>query len=363
MQRSLLLVAVFALAMPAVAGCLGGSSSGGPAAAPGNASQASPESETGDGTGPNASGAVHEDATEWVREYWGGETERTLVDASGQVVAGVSTASPQTCFFICGGAFFPVAEDRFVAPGADRVNVTVSWSSPPTAPSIQMELFHQTAAGGDVEPIVVQNGEPVTLPVGSADLDAPFQPASLWWFYVFPAADPAGSIPPTDVQVTAVAERGGPPPAIPPAPDPWQGRDRVTLVDNTTESTTLSTTDPVVAQGAPGCVIGPCLSPWEAQNGSLVTRNASKVRAVLTWTWPGPTRPHLTYANPAGSGDATLVEDGSSRRVFGIEVTPKSGDSPWQQRSLWTFGMRLDTQGQPVGAVSGDVTLSAVAVR
>lgn len=363
MDRTLVVVTVLALVAPAVAGCLGGSSSGGPSADAGNASETTAQAGTSDATGPNVTGDVHEEATGWVRDYWGDETERDLVDASGQVVTGVSTADPQTCFFVCSGAFFPADEDRFVAPGADRVNVTVSWSAPPTAPSIRMELFHQTAAGGDAEERVVGNGETVSLPVGPDDHDAPFQARSLWWFYVFPAADPAGSIPPTEVQLTAVVERTGPVPPVPPAPDPWGGDDRGPLVENVTQSTRLTSSDPILSQGQPACMVGPCLGVWEARNGSLVPEDASRIRAVLTWTWPGPSRPMLTYGSPAGAGDATLVEDGSSRRVFEIEVTPEGADSPWQQRSLWIFGLRVETQGLAAGAASGDLTLSAAAVR
>lgn len=352
------LVAV-AIAVPALGGCVGSGPGAGPA---GDGTDGAPANGSGqDGTGPGGGASpdgaqIHEEATAWVRDRWG-DAER-IVLFEGIVQTGGVVTMPNVCIF-CTSGFIEVPAGQVVLPGTASLEVAVAWQDPPTAPDVVVAFDH-LARGGEWERATFAEPGNISIPVPANMTDAPFADVTVWRFDVDAHADPAGSNYEMDVDVTLAIRRAGELPAIPVPPDPWEGTDRVVLVDDVTRTQTYWDGFQLICISAPSCG-----TTWQPPAGPLVPPNASRVRAVLAWEWTVPSQPSLSVR--VGGGDAQpmdLVEDGDGRRVFEVAVDPGSADSPFQRRSRWTFAAGLETQGQPRGAVvDGSMTLFAEAVR
>lgn len=358
------LVAVLLL-VTLLAGCLGsGGETGG---------NLSPGSADGPPEGPSTNGTsdpdpTSEKATRWVQEHWGEQQEITLVDGTGQVWTGYSSSSDGGgtggCATPCEAAFFRPQDGALVPPGTDRLDVTVSWSEPP---GLQLDLFYEPATGEDVPPVNdIPNGEPFPVPVRERWTDRPYQPASLWWFNLWPSADPAGAVPPTEVRLEVVAERNGTLPEVGPAPNRTDPSDEITLVDGVTIDYRIG------VHPTPGCMglIVSCHPPdpgawWMSEGGSWVPGEADTVRATLAWDRPLPARPELDAIHPGGRVRMEIVEDDppAMQRTFETPVPDEAVDSPWQPRSLWRFSAVFETAGQEAGISGGSFTLTATAIR
>lgn len=361
-RLAVLIVAV--LTVPLLAGCLGSGAGSGS-----TADSSGPKAGTNASAG-NASGnrsPVSRQATDWVRDHWQGRDEVVLVDGTGQVSTGVSASqdgATGACTTPCEAAFFRPEEGKLVAPGTARLNVTVSWSEPP---GMQIDLFYEPANGRDAPPVNdVPNGEPVTIPVNASRSDAPFQAASLWWFNLWPSADPGGAVPPTEVDLEVVAERSKTLPEIGPAPDRSNATGDVTLLDAVTVDYRIG------VHPEPGCMglLVSCHPPdpgawWIPRNPALVPDDASTVRATLSWDDPVAARPGLDAIHPGGRVRMDLVEDDPTgmQRTFETTVPDEAVDSPWQQRSLWRFSAVFEEQGVEGGVSTGPYTLTATAIR
>lgn len=349
-----------------LAGCLGsGSEAGG--------NNLSPEPVDGPPEEPASNATSDRDptsqkATQWVEEHWGDQAEITLVDGTGQVWTGVSSSSDGggtgACLTPCEAAFFRPDPGEIVAPGTERLKVTVSWSEPP---GMQIDLFYEPASGEDMPPFNdVPNGEPFTIPVDDLDRDAALQPASLWWFNLWPSADPGGALPPSDVQLTVVAKRNATLPEIGPAPERGNASGDATLVDEATLTYRAG------VHPTPGCMglFVSCHPPdpgpwWTSRTGELVREDATTVRASLSWNRPLPVRPELDAIHAGGRVRMEIVEDDPTQmqRIYETSVPGEAVDSPWQQRSLWRFSPVFETQGQEAGISGGSFTLTVTAIR
>lgn len=365
-------VAVSLVLLAAATGCIGSETQD-----PSPSNLSSPVPDPGQGPPARATDAVEPNASQqasgWIEAYWGDRDKVVLVEDTGSITRGVSIGSGPfagSCIVSpCEVAFFRSDEGAIVAPGADAVNVTVSWSAPPTAPSMQVEFWYRAVDWGtetvrNVED--VPNGEPVTLPVNGSQTDAPLQPASHWWFAVSGAAEPAGPIVSTEVQVRIVAVRGETLPEAGPARAASNTSVEATLVDAVTHDYAFG------LHPRPGCVdtVSSCDPPgpgawWESQPGGLVLGNTTTVRATLSWDRPLPARPGLEAIYPGGRARMDLVDDPVTEmeRTFEVSVPDGAVDSPWQQRSLWRFSPVFETQGQDRGVSGGAFTLTATAVR
>lgn len=348
-----------------LAGCLGSGGETGGNLSPGSA-DGPPEGASANAT--SDPDPTSEKATRWVQEYWGEQQEITLVDGTGQVWTGYSASSDGggtgACLMPCEAAFFRPESEAIVAPGTERLEVTVSWSEPP---GLQIDLFYEPASGEDMPPFNdVPNGEPFTIPVDDPKRDAALQPASLWWFNLWPSSDPAGAVPPSDVQLTVVAERNATLPEIGPAPKRGNASGDATLVDEATLTYRAG------VHPTPGCmgVFVSCHPPdpgawWTSRTGELVREDATTVRASLSWSRPLPVRPELEAIHVGGRVRMEVVEDDPTQmqRTYETSVPEEAVDSPWQQRSLWRFSPVFETQGQEAGVSGGEFTLTATAIH
>lgn len=345
---------LFLAASSALAGCLGGAEP--------PAQQPQPAGFPGTLPAGSDPGATSNDsitpATAWVRDYWGEKTEVTLVEDSGTVrnLFQFPTGGCISCF----GAFFAPGEGQFVAPGSEAVEVTATWTPPPTAPGLTMTLFHRTAADGDVQEAELRSGEPLRIPVRAEDADAPLAPGSQWWFFLMPDLGAAGSaFPEVEVQFKAVAKRGPALPEFAEPPDPWGAATRLALLQGETAQEQLALLGPL------GWFCLQCRNGWEPPGPALVPAGSARLEATLSWDWAGPTKPMLHYWNAKVQGGPALAiaQDGDRQRSFALDVPPDQVDSPYQRRTTWGFFVSFDSQGQDAGAALGTMTLDVAVAR
>ncbi|HEV8359356.1 MAG TPA: hypothetical protein VGR28_02765 [Candidatus Thermoplasmatota archaeon] len=360
-MRSLPLLAAIAILL---AGCLGSSAPSEPAS-PVTPTGTDPQAADGSASPPSgaAAGAAGDGvnrATALVREYWGDRTEVVLIDDTG-TVDNEGDTDVVNCLLNCFNAFFMPAEGMFVAPGTATVEVTATWTAPPTAPSMRMAFAYRTAADADEVEGEIASGETVTIQVGPGDADAPLAPASQWWFSFFPHASPAGSVTPTEIAVKAVAKRApGDLPVFGDAPDPWKGQSRVALVQGAGGEQQILFTPQTFS-----CFN--CRTGWDSAGGALVGEGARSLEATLSWTWPGPAKPVLHYWNAvAGDNDEVvpLATDGDTSRAFALDSIPSDQlDSPYQHRSTWGFWVSFEGGPVPAGAAVGTLSLDVSVAR
>lgn len=279
----------------------------------------------------------------------------------GSTLSSAQLTACDTCI-----ASIEIPDDRSVHPGTDRIAVELDWEDPQTAPSVEVRLRWDPPVGEDGSEARTEPGN-ITVPVSSNQTDVPFANATEWSFDVDAFADPAGSHPDLEIDVTMTIVRDGPVPEIPVPRDPWDGTDEIALVDEVPRTTTLAARAPGIwfYQGASsGCICSDGFGfTWPVEEGSLVPAGAERVRAVLTWDWSSPAKPSLYRSVDGDAQPMEVVEDGDGRRVFEADVPDDLVDSVFRRRSDWSFYASLETQGQDVGAVSGSMTLTATAQR
>ena len=101
---------------------------------------------------------------------------------------------------------------------------------------------------------------------------------------------------------------------------------------------------------------------WSPPNGTLVPPDALRVLATVQWSAPAA-KPILTFDAPGAGGPMTLVQDGDAERVYEVEVTPATADSPYQARSRWSFSATWETGGQAAAVFPGSMTVHLAALR
>jgi hypothetical protein len=298
-------------------------------------------------------------ATAWVRSFWGERTRVTLIDDTGSI-SNEGDSDVLNCMLSCNNAFFAPPEGAFVAPGARSVEVTATWTPPPTAPGMAVGLAYRTAADADEVFQWVNSGETVIIPVTDKDADAPLAPRSQWWFSFFPQATPAGSVTPTDIAVMVMAQRGSDLPVFTDPKDPWSGRGSVVLRQAEGNEQIWFTPESF------SCF--ECQTGWDSSGPGLVGEGAQRVEATLAWNWPGPAKPILYYWNSkAGQETAEavpLTTDDATSRVFILEGIPADQwDSPYQQRSTWGFWVGFEGGPVPAGTAIGTLQLDVSVFR
>lgn len=297
-------------------------------------------------------------ATAWVRNYWQDRMEVVLIEETGSV-SNEGDTDVLNCLLNCNNAFFTPGNGTFVAPGAKTVEVTASWTPPPTAPSMAMGLAYRTAADADEVFQFVESGATLSIPVTDKDADAPFAPASQWWFSFFPQARPVGSVTPTEIAVKVVVKRAAGLPVFGEAKDPWGGKPSVALAHLQGDEQIWFT--PMTFS----CFN--CQTGWDSRGPGLVGEGARRIEATATWSWPGPAKPVLHYWNSVAGNAGEVVPlatDGETSRVFVLEsFPPEQTDSPYQQRSTWGFWVSFDGGPVPAGTAIGTLSIDVVAFR
>lgn len=308
---------------------------------------------------------------EWTRERWGGQDQIPVVDETRTVRAPAEVhAAGRESTWLGSAQVFRPGPGLFVLPGTTQVDVTVDWETQPEGLPLEADLLVGTAdenpswLNDEHERIdEVQAGDTVTLNVDAEDWDDPYQDASLWWFGL--NIEPETVSVPTEVElsVQATAHRDGEIPSTLVAYAPWQGQDRIQLLDGSERSNDILMDGPGSSRlyhcpdRCDGLVWGPPAGP-------LVPDEADTVRATIRWEGDLPSRPVLDWVvEPDASGSMELVDAGKDYRTFETDVPNRLADSIWQNRTAWYFRADLETAGQDPDAYSGSMTLSAEAIR
>lgn len=295
-------------------------------------------------------------ATLWVRDYWGEQTEIVVADATIRPDGGLTAAG--MCVVACGGGGVPFRDGALIAPGTQQVDLTVTYTAPPTAPGASLRVYYGTSADGPAGSGNLTSGQTLSIPVTKDNTDAPFQKASLWWFWMIPVGEPGGAAFDLPVGVKVVAKRGPQLPTFPEASDYWGKATAKPLVDGPDRSNTL-----LYFMGD-WFYCYPCQgSGWSAGKGRLVPEGSQRIEATVQWDWPGPAKPVLNFWNSDSVGVMTLVKDGASERTYEVAVPEDEFDSPYQSRSLWGFWTDWETNGSNSAVVAGSMTLKADVVR
>lgn len=354
MRPAVLLVALAAL----LAGCTAETAplQGADPAAGGGSSDGLPNATGQGGAAADGTAGNVSLGTAWVQAYWGADVQKTLLDAGGTVM-NYATTGVITCPLQCTDVFFPL--ETPVAPGTERIEVTVRYARPGTAPGMVMDFAYRTAAEDSVTFMQVEPDTPVVIDVAPSDWDAPLQARSLWWFDLFPRTDGADHISDMEVSITVVAHRAAELPEFPEPADPWARGNTVVLQAGASRANqALRTPETNSCFDCEGFF-------WESDGTGLVGPGAGTITATLAWDWPGSTKPRLGYWNGVNveGGFLELAEDGPTSRTFTLPVAPEEVDSPYQARSAWGFFATLETEGQPGGLVLGAMTLDASVAR
>jgi hypothetical protein len=331
-----------------LAGCLGASEQplvqDGDNPPPGSTPVADPPAANATGGARNATSAVGglaAQANAWAQGQWGGRGEVVLVDETATVDNLVSIAGVSPCLLDCTGAFFTPGK-LFVPPGTASVEVTPTFTAP--TPTTKVRLYYHTAADAPIVGVDVEPASTLSIPTGPEDADAPLQPASLWWFFFIPYGDPAGTTPDFELSAKIVAKRGaGELPVFGEPKDPWASGPSIALAHDSADVTLCV-----------GCAFG-----WDASGPGLVAPGAGKLHATVAWTWAGPTKATLHYANMLSNDIKPLemVEDGDASRTFELAAPSGELDSPYQQRSGWGFIVFADANDLPGPVALGSVTV------
>lgn len=307
----------------------------------------------------------------WTQQRWGSDDEVHLVDETRtvQAPADVHVAGHESTWLGSAQVFRP-DPGRFVLPGSTTVEVTVDWQTRPDGAPLQGDLLVGTAEEnpswlGDPHERVrdIQPGDTITLPVSAEAWDDPYQDGSLWWFGLDLDGDPISAPVEVDIHLQASAHREGEIPKTLVAHDPWQGTDRIELLNRSDRA------NDILVDGHGSSRLYHCPNrcdglAWAPPGGALVPEETDRVRATIRWSGDLPSRPVLGWVvEPDAAGPMRLVDEGDRYRTFETEVPDGLVDSKWQNRTAWRFTADLETAGQDPDAYTGSMTLTAEAIR
>ncbi|HVL87088.1 MAG TPA: hypothetical protein VM681_03635 [Candidatus Thermoplasmatota archaeon] len=308
---------------------------------------------TGTGTVVDEEGNEISIGTAWVREYWGTQASLPLGEETRRTGHLVGSSSAQAYAF-GRWARIELAPGKIVAPGTGSLELTVTYSPPPTMANAKLYLRYATAAGieySDWQQVVA--GTPVDVKVGEKDWDAPLAARSLWMFDVRVLAD--GSDPlDSPVTLKVVAKRApGDLPAFDPPADRWAESNKLDLVKGLKREVLFMEADPAVFGWWVGS--GNVIRPAE---NAIVPPGSKLITATISWTNPGAAKPILYYRWSADNwGPMDVTEDGAMQRTFTFAVPEKLVDSPYQARTPWYFFFGAEGSNGPVG-VAGPGTFT-----
>lgn len=333
----------------ALAGCIGGSPTD--AAAPANDS---PDVVTDPSNYSYARNASLDDGGH-IHDYWDGRDRITLMDRTDVVNSLWLTSDLIHPFRPPGGHVVP--------QGTATVEVTISWETSAISHHLPPQLWIKTAADDEAwHRADLEDGRTYEVPSSMERNDLAHQQLSAWSFQ-FRVPNPNEPVPYEPlifngtVSIHVEAIRGLELPVFPGHPDPWNGSDRLPLLETTIDR---------FFTGNIGCYWGCQDMVHEPANGSIVPFDADVVEVVMesNETVPFPTRFGLAY-HGAETRNFTRIqpdEDDGTRKVYRIPVRSGMGDGPYALQSQWRF---MPYISEPVedGATRDRYDLSARALK
>ncbi|HWG91022.1 MAG TPA: hypothetical protein VNZ52_09275 [Candidatus Thermoplasmatota archaeon] len=285
-------------------------------------------------------------------DYWGGETQITIVD--GDYDPGAEQPSvfcgwyelEKPNKFHNGCVFVQMGNGTIVYQGTSRMTVTATWSDPKTT---GVALQYQDAQAFHAEGIPLANGVAHEIPVTLETADMAHARESKWMF-VFVGSDASGGsgILAAPIHVTITIHRGLDLPVDPPHPDFW-GDKRVLDLGNTTGTLPAETADFLVFSTGfesltlpEGTVVPPGTAKLDVHFYWKVKDPAPGVAYHILPFWKsaqGPFWEAMRQNRSHGNPD-------SGEGYFEIEVTPQMTDSPYATLSQWRFAFP-QTQHEP----------------
>lgn len=131
--------------------------------------------------------------------------------------------------------------------------------------------------------------------------------------------------------------------------DYWQGKERVTIMDddvNVDQFTALGFTFFNLRNGAPG--VGG--TTFRFPEGNLVYEGTGQMEITATWTDPTVTGAVLRYRSPADSAFSEPVALTQGQAAV-LEISPEMTDMPHDKESRWMFILSAPSGGALVGKV------------
>lgn len=288
-------------------------------------------------------------------DYWGGKTQLTLMDLDTQV--GSTIIGGEVVFW------FRPDPGHVVPQGTDKLTVSMAWSEDVPTQHASPELWVRAPRDHDPRKVsAIENGKPIDITTTLADADVPHQQLSAWRFELrfHPATVPQYVEFRGRVHIVVLAHRGLDIPVLPPHPDVWNGRESITLFDDTAK--------PSVWEGAPpdssNCYSGGCPEVHRAANGTVVPYDAKAVELRLTedGTSAGTLTVRYHAADTWNWTKLTPTRVDGATKVFVIPVAGLTGDGPYAAQSLWEFAPYVSSPTEG-GQHAGGYHLTARALR
>ncbi|MHB8605005.1 MAG: hypothetical protein ACYDCK_07075 [Thermoplasmatota archaeon] len=350
-------LALAVLAMMLVAGCIGGSGTGAPAApslsAAGEKSSSSNASDVPIDQGNSTN--ISTGATPHKHDYWRGRERVTVIDRD----VPVTLQSRQAFFTLLtesrpafGAAQVNLPDGQIVYEGTGRLEFTATWTD-----ATVTGLVMRYASTGNPQlsaPIPLTSGTMVPIEVKADMTDDPHASSSLWRF-VLEASGPGGAgVAQGTVHVKADIVKMRDIETFPAHPDLFHGQPLVKIVD---KDMTLQSDDPTAGVEA---FTQHDFTPAGFAPDAPVPPDAKSVLLLLTVK-------SATYNNPLGDSSkismnyktarssfnerpANLTQQVGKVYLFSMHVGQGDGDSFYAKTSQWRFDPIIDdnVQGTPL---------------
>jgi hypothetical protein len=300
--------------------------------------------------------------------YWGGATEKTLLDADIASSDLLPQASPTQLglFAFRAGAGrglgttpFSLPEGNIVPPETNKLEVKVTWADSPTITGLRLAFSNASSERTTTLPPLPKGGGTYTIPCDLLSNDIPHTSVSKWQFYLVPSNDVGPGVFNGTAHVAIKAYRNDTLYLAPPHPDLWGANTTLPILNYSTPAKETDAVFPVDAfLGLPGAITGGSASDDTGfgfipmPNGTIVPPHTGVLQMVLTWknnsTLPNPddVHPELRYS-PASTrqffAPSNAVRQGD-HIVYTLPVDAKMWDSPYANKSQWAFIVFLSSQ-------------------
>jgi hypothetical protein len=303
-----------------------------------------------------------------IHDYWGDDTEWTLMDAVVQLPTRVKAGkSPQNDGLRGNNGdnswpfILPEQEQGRPAtiwPGTKELRFTLSWGPEPenTVPNAVIHIQSPTMEARQELTPVTQSGGTVTYTLASTnETDLGHAGTTQWLFWMDINNSPAGSTTafrPTlatdGIQVKIEIVKGD---LVLEAAhrDFWAGADTLPIGDQERGCTPNTGVPPQESDQVGDQWVCPIWKDPDGKNVNIIPPGTKKVQVAFSWahgSGPLPFTYSLTYRTAAQAAattpaseyrDPKVLEEGTNSILYEIELQPGDADGFYQEKSAWGF--------------------------
>lgn len=261
---------------------------------------------------------------EHVHDYWGGETEKVVIDHS--LGSGWNNL---------GGTFawtrsFVPADGVVIPQGTARLSITVDWTDQlPTNQYGEVSLWVKPANTTERRFVqAVERGDTVEVALAYEEADLPHQLLSAWEVTVQYNSSGSYNLFFGSTYVKMVAHRGLELQPFPAHPDQWNGTTALPLLD------VNGTFENIGYLGS-----GDLPETFRPEEGALVPSDASYVEVTLTLAGSPTGKLRLSFHGADSRNFTVLAPEAEDNGVlrYTIAMEPGLADGPYGNASLWEF--------------------------